>query len=99
MKLTKLEELSKNKSAAPQLTEAKTEYSDSAEFTDEFYGVMQTVQSLKKIMRSPRWMRWMESTDLNFGTKAAAKAKDANFALGKLEASLIEIDDELESAN
>ena len=96
MKLTKLEELA-NRQGRP-LTEAKGEYSDSAEFTDEFYGVIQQITAIKKIMKSPRWAKWMQSTDENFGTKVVSKSKDATFALDKLDEALRNLDTELSNA-
>lgn len=42
-------------------------YDDSAEFTEEFYGVVQKVNDIKRVVKAPRFMGWMKSTDHNFG--------------------------------
>lgn len=42
-------------------------YDDSAEFTEEFYGVIQKVNDIKRVVKAPRFMGWMKSTDHNFG--------------------------------
>lgn len=50
-----------------RLTEGKN-YDDSAEFTDEFYGIVQKVNDIKRVVKAPRFMNWMKATDHNFGT-------------------------------
>lgn len=96
MKLNKLEQLSKPLTEATRPT---GDYKDSADFTDEFYGIMSDIQELKKIMKSPRWLRWMSSTDENFNTSTVKHAKEAIFALSKMEESLNKIDTEFDSVN
>lgn len=48
------------------LLEAKN-YNDSSDFTEEFYGIMQKVNDIKSVVKAPRFMGWMKSTDHNFG--------------------------------
>lgn len=79
------------------LTEAK-EYSDSSDFTDEFYGIVQQVAKMKQAMKNPRWMGWMAVTDNNFGTDTQTPARSAITAINSLDAQLSEIDDELDKA-
>lgn len=55
--------------AGMQLNEGKkSEYEDSAEFTDEFFGVIQDLKKNLKIVNSKRWKKWMQLTDTNYGT-------------------------------
>ncbi len=75
------------------------EFDDSAEFTEEFYGIMQDVTKMKKKMKAARWMAWMKSTDENHSTECQAKAKNAIAAVVFLEDTLKAVDDELEKAD
>ena len=104
MKLTRLQELG-------TITEASivsedgffaTEgqhYDDSSTFTDEFYGVCADVQKMKKILKSPKWMNWMKSTDQNFDVEVVPLARDAISALNALDRALAEISHEFDKAD
>lgn len=80
------------------IVEAK-EFEDSAEFTDEFYGIHADVIKMKGKMKAPRWMNWMESTDTNFGTECVEPAQNAIKAVDTLARLLDEIDAEFDKAN
>ena len=79
-------------------SEAK-QYSDSGEFSDEFYDLLQQVQKMKKIMKHPKWLEYMRATDRNFSTSTEGSAKDAMRAVTDLENALIDIDREFDRAN
>lgn len=83
---------------AELLTEAK-EYSDSSDFTDEFYGIVQQVAKIKQAMKNQRWIGWMKTTDDNFGTDTQTPARAAITAINSLDAQLGDIDDELDKAS
>lgn len=80
------------------LLEAK-EYSDSSDFTDEFYGIVGQVAKMKQAMKNQRWMNWMKTTDNNFGTDTQTPARSAITAVNSLDAQLSDIDDELDKAS
>lgn len=82
---------------APVLLEAK-DYSDSSEFTDEFYGVIQKVNEIKRAVKAPRWMAWMKTTDHNFSTNCEALGRDVITAVNALDKSITELEDNLDSA-
>lgn len=81
------------------LTEASSDYSDSSDFTDEFYGMSQDIEKMKMKMKNPRWMKWMKVTDQNFGTDCQAPAQSAINAIGVLANQFNDIEDELDKAN
>lgn len=73
------------KIAGIKLSEAKDEFEDSAEFTDEFFGTLEKV--FEKI-NSRRWKNWMKMTDQNYPTHTVAALEDVKRALKKLEAEI-----------
>jgi hypothetical protein len=81
------------------LTEANSDYEDSSEFTDEFYGMSQDIEKMKSKMKNPRWMKWMKVTDTNFGTECESPARAAITAVGTLSTQFTDIEDELDKAN
>lgn len=68
-----------------KLTEAKAEYEDSGEFTDEFYTVVE-------IINSKRFAAWMKITDENYSTQCVPAYKE-------LKAALKKVVDEIEAAD
>lgn len=74
------------------LTEAKGEYSDSAEFTDELADVGSYVLKIEKILKQKRWKDWMSITDENFSTRVVAQNNTvmAKFKEFKKEMDLLE---------
>jgi hypothetical protein len=74
-------------------------YSDSGEFTEEFYELFNQVTKMKKIMKHPKWLDWMESTDRNADTNTEGHARDAIRAIVDLEAALTDIDHEFDRMN
>ena len=66
------------------LAEASSDYSDSSDFTDEFYGMSQDIEKMKSKIKNPRWLKWMKVTDQNFGTdcEAPAHQQPARFSRG-----------------
>lgn len=75
------------------------EYADSAEFTDEFYGMMQTVAKLKQIVKNPRWLNWLKTTDTNFATDVVEPGKQFIGAINDADSALRAIDEEFDKAN
>lgn len=80
------------------ITEAK-DYSDSGEFTDEFYGIVQSVAKIKQLVKNPRWMAWMKTTDSNFATSTVEPAKNFVSAINDADRALSEIDEEFDKAS
>ena len=81
------------------IQEASSDYSDSSEFTDEFYGMLEKIAQFKGKMKNPRWMKWMRTTDTNFGTETEQPALGAIDAINTLHAQFQDIDEELDKAN
>ena len=102
MKLRHLQELTQSAEAVNGggfFTEAKG-YTDSSEFTDEFYGeLFAQVTKMKKIMKNQKWMDYMKLTDFNMGTDAEEPARAAIKAVVELEKALQRIDNEFDKAN
>jgi hypothetical protein len=80
------------------VTEAK-EYSDSSEFTNEFYEMMKDIADFKKTVKNPRWMAWLKATDDNFGTDCQTPGRAAITAINTLDAQLNDIDAEFDKAD
>lgn len=88
-----------DKSGKTNLKEAK-DYSDSGDFTDEFYGDLHgAVRKVEHIVKAPRWMNYMKMTDVNFGTNTVPAAKALIEALGDLKLALRQIDAEFDKAD
>jgi hypothetical protein len=79
-------------------SEAK-QYSDSSEFTDEFYSLFEQVTKMKKIMKNPKWLEYMKMADRNLDIATESAARDAIKAVSDLENALHDIDDEFDRAN
>lgn len=80
------------------LVEAKAEYEDSADFTEDFYSLSSHVNNLEKIVKTPKFKAWMHVTDTNFGTECESKAANLSAALSNLKAALNDLEEELENA-
>lgn len=74
-------------------------YSDSGEFTEEFYELFAQVTKMKKIMKHPKWLDWMQMTDRNFDSNTEDPAKQAIHAIVDLENALTDIDREFDRLN
>ena len=74
-------------------------YSDSGEFTNEFYDLFGQVTKMKKIMKNQKWIDYMKLTDFNNDTSTEQHARDAIKAIVALEKCLNEIDAEFDKAN
>ncbi len=81
-----------------RLNEAKLEYDDSAEFTEELMNARQHITNLTRITFSPRWAKWMKATDENYATNCAKKANELNMAVRAAKHALAELEEELFSA-
>lgn len=79
-------------------TEAKG-YSDSGEFTDEFYDLFAQVTKMKKIMKNAKWLDYMKMTDFNMSTSTESHGRQAIKAIVALESALQAIDKEFDKAN
>lgn len=100
MHLKHLQELTNlNEAAGGFFTEAKG-YSDSSEFTAEFYGELFTqVTKMKKVMKDPKWVDYMKMADFTNDTHTEGHARTAIRAIIALEAALQAIDKEFDRAN
>ncbi len=79
------------------LLEGKS-YSDSAEFTEEFYGMHNKLLDIKRIVKSDRWMDWMKVTDHNHLTNCVESAKRVVEATGELYTAFDELEGQLDAA-
>ncbi len=75
------------------------DYSDSAEFTDEFYGMISKVNDIKRIVKAPRFMSWMKVTDHNFDTNCEQLGRAVIDATDALHTAVNELEDNLDSAS
>lgn len=80
------------------LTEAKAEYDDSGQFTDDMVTVEGYIEDAKKILVGLRWKNWMRITDTNFGTRCAEQNKKMFEAFKKFEEEYRKLEKELEDA-
>lgn len=87
-----------NEATGGFFTEAKG-YSDSGEFTDEFYDLFAQVTKMKKVMKNSKWLDYMKLTDFNMSTRTEDHARDAIKAIVALENALSAIDREFDRAN
>ncbi|WP_407307855.1 hypothetical protein [Acinetobacter sp.] len=100
MKLKHLQEFTQINEASGGgfFTEARG-YSDSGEFTDEFYDLFAQVTKMKKVMKNQKWIDYMKLTDFNMDTSCETPARDAIKAVVALEDALNQIDREFDHAN
>jgi len=99
MDLTNLKEMMLIKEAGHGFFSEAKQYSDSGEFTDEFYDLFAQVTKMKKIMKHPKWIEYMKATDRNMSTMTEGSARDAIKAVTDLEDHLKDIDREFDRAN
>jgi len=74
-------------------------YGDSADFTEEFYGLHQKVNDIKSVVKSPRWMGWMKITDHNFDTNCEEAGHDVVEATDALSAAFNTLEAEFDKLN
>jgi len=100
MQLKHLQELTHiaEATAGGFFTEAKG-YSDSGEFTDEFYDLFAQVTKMKKVMKNEKWLNYLKMGDINNDTSTQDPARDAIRAILALEDALHAIDKEFDKAN
>ena len=99
MDLKHLKKMMNLNEAGPGFFSEAKQYSDSGEFTDEFYDVFAQVNKIKKIMKHPKWLEYMKASDRNLGTNVEGAAKDAVRAITDLENALIDIDRDFDRVN
>lgn len=92
MKLLHLKEMAILAEAGAGFFSEAKQYSDSGEFTDEFYDMFTQVNKMKKVMKHPKWLEYMKASDRNQGTGVLNPAKNAIRAITDLENALIAID-------
>ena len=80
------------------LLEAK-DYSDSAEFTEEFYTMISKVNDIKRVVKAPRFMNWMKVTDHNFDTNCEQLGRAVVEATDALHQAVNDLEDNLDSAS
>ena len=96
MQLKQLQELTQfNEASGGFFTEAKG-YSDSGEFTDEFYDLSTQVTKMKKVMKNAKWLEYMKMTDFNLDSSTQQYGRDAIKAIVALESALQAIDKEFD---
>jgi hypothetical protein len=74
------------------------DYSDSAEFTEEFYGMISKVNDIKRIVKAPRFMNWMKVTDHNFDTTCVEGGKAVVAAVDALHSAVNDLENQLDTA-
>ena len=99
MDLKNLKEMMMIKEAGAGFFSEAKQYSDSGEFTDEFYDLFAQVTKMKKVMKHPKWLDYMKATDRNTSSATEGSAKDAIRAITDLEDALHTIDREFDRAN
>jgi hypothetical protein len=80
------------------LTEGAKDYADSAEFTDEFHDLMGKVNDIKRIVKAPRWMDYMVTTDHNFDTSCESAGATVAQAVTALDKAVAALEDEIDKA-
>lgn len=80
------------------LSEATGNYDGSVDFTAELNKLEARVVDVKTIVKNPRWIQYLKATDNNFGTNCEGIGKDVISSLNELDASLSELEDELDRA-
>lgn len=73
-------------------------YEDSAEFTEEFYGVVQKVNDIKRVVKAPRFMGWMKVTDHNFDTSCEEMGQAVISAVDALHTAVHTLEAEIDKA-
>lgn len=99
MPLESLKEMVLLNEVGPGFFSEASHYGDHGQFTDEFYDLFTQVQKMKKVMKSPKWVGYMEATDRTQGTMMAGSARDAVKAITDLEDHLRDIDREFDRLN
>ena len=74
------------------------DYGDSAEFTEEFYGVVGKVNDIKRVVKAPRFMNWMKVTDHNYDCNCEQLGRAVIDATDALHKAIHELEDSLDSA-
>jgi hypothetical protein len=98
--LTHLKEMTGlTEAAGPGFFSEAKQYSDSGEFSDEFYDIFAQVNKMKKVMKNPKWMEYMKATDRNHSLSVTNAARDALKAVTDLENALIDIDRDFDRIN
>jgi hypothetical protein len=87
-----------DKMAEGLVLEAKKDYDDSGDFTEEFFGVGAKIHDMEAIVRQPRWNNWMASTDHNYSTSCVALSADVISSLKALEEAFDALKGEILSA-
>lgn len=99
MDLNTLKEMMLINEAGPGFFSEAKNYSDSGEFTDEFYDLFAQVTKMKKVMKHPKWLEYMKASDRTLGTITEGLAKDAVKSISDLEDNLRDIDREFDRIN
>ena len=82
------------------LLEGKTEYENSADFTEDFFEkIVPKTNEVYAMVKAPKFMKWMEVTDERFGTDCATKAQNVIRATSALRVQLTDLEDELDQAS
>lgn len=82
----------------PEVIDEAEEYTDSGEFTDEFYDLLDKVEHLKTVVNGAKFNHWMDVTDTNFSTTLKTLTPALKEALTALETSLKAVEEELNNA-
>lgn len=76
----------------------ESDYGDSADFTEEFYGAYQQLQKLSQLMNSEAMGNWMDITDSNYGTQCVEAYNQLTGALAQAMAAFNELEQQIDSA-
>jgi len=75
------------------------QYGDQSEFSDEFYDLLTQITKMKKVMKNPKWIDYMQTFDRQNDSSTEGPAKDAIAAITSLEDALTDIDREFDRAS
>lgn len=75
------------------------QYAKPGDFTDEFYDLLMQITKMKKVMKNPRWLSYMQVSDQRLDTSTAQPAVDAIKAISALEKALTTIDQQFDAVN
>lgn len=84
-----------NEAGSGFFSEAK-QYSDSGEFSEEFYELFAQVTRMKKVMKHPKWLDYLEAQDRVHDSGVELSGRDAIRAITDLEDALTDIDREFD---
>lgn len=101
MKLTALQELIKSDPIVESSHDGDgdgEEFKDSADFTEDFFGMVDELKTMKVELTKTKWRKWMEDTDSSFATSTASLFNESVQKMNDLVDVMELLANELESA-